>query len=146
MEAFARVFDCPNMALAFAHVCFESSNSNKGCCAYLNGLLMTGQVDNTSPGGGPGGKSVPGSHKRCKLGHKVIRYFSRGDQRIREVIPVPDSLWKESSIVCIVSEQKKTKQQQQQKTFKMKVNQFRFFCQENSLNTSLADIFTMDKV
>ena len=67
----------------------------------LNGLLVTRQIDNTSPGGGgvPGGKLVPGSHKRCELGHSVIRHFSRGDQRIREVIPVPDSLWKETTFV-----------------------------------------------
>ena len=58
----------------------------------LNGLLVTRQIDNTSPGGAPGGNSGPGSHKRCKLGHTVIRHFSRGDQRIREVIQVPDSL------------------------------------------------------
>ena len=58
----------------------------------LNGLLVTRQIDNTSPGGGaPGGKLVPGSNKRCELGHTVIRHFSRGDKRIREVIPVPDS-------------------------------------------------------
>ena len=55
----------------------------------LNGLLVICQIDNTSPWGAPGGKLVPGSHKRCKLGHTVIRHFSRGDQRIREVIPVP---------------------------------------------------------
>ena len=74
----------------------------------LNGLLVTGQIGNTSPGGGvggwgggaPGGKLVPGSHKRCELGHTVIRHFSRGDQRIREVIPVLDSLWKETTFVC----------------------------------------------
>ena len=28
----------------------------------LNGLLVTGQTDNTSAGGAPQGKSVPGSH------------------------------------------------------------------------------------
>ena len=68
----------------------------------LNGLLVTRQIDNTSPGGGggaPGGKLVPGSHKRCELGHTVIRHFSRGDQRIREVIPVPDSRWEETTFV-----------------------------------------------
>ena len=63
----------------------------------LNGLLVTRQTDNTSPGGAPGGKSVPDSHKRCKLVHTDIRHFSRGDQRIREVIPVPDSLWKNNN-------------------------------------------------
>ena len=29
----------------------------------LNGLLVTRQIDNTSPGCVPGGKLVPGSHK-----------------------------------------------------------------------------------
>ena len=52
----------------------------------LNGLLVTRQIDNTSPGvcvcggggevegmGGvvPGGKLVPGSHKRCELAHQT---------------------------------------------------------------------------
>ena len=60
----------------------------------LNGLLVIRQIDNISPGGAPGGKLVPGSHKRCELGHTVIGHFSGGDQRNREVIPVPDSLWK----------------------------------------------------
>ena len=57
------------------------------------------QIYNTSPGGGggaPGGKLVPDSHKRCELGHTVIKHFSRGDQIIREVIPVSDRLWKET--------------------------------------------------
>ena len=63
------------------------------------------QIDNSSTGGGgggggaPGRKLVPGSHKRCEVGHTVIRHFSRGDQRIREVISVPDSLWKENTFV-----------------------------------------------
>ena len=70
----------------------------------LNGLLVTGQIDNTSPGGAPGGKSVPGSHKRCELGHTVIRHFSRGDQRIREVILVSNSLWKETYFVHAMTE------------------------------------------
>ena len=54
-------------------------------CLNRNGLLVTCQIDNTSPGGAPWGKSVPGSHKRCNFGHTVIRHFSR-DQRIREVL------------------------------------------------------------
>ena len=49
------------------------------------------QIDNTSPGGAPRGKSVPDFHKTCKLGYTVIRHFT-GDQRIREVIPAPDNL------------------------------------------------------
>ena len=51
---------------------------------------MKRQIDNTSPGGAPGGKLFPGSHKRCEPGHLVIRHFSTGDQRIREAILVPD--------------------------------------------------------
>ena len=43
---------------------------------------MIRQIDNTSPGGAPGGKLVPGSHKRCELGHTIIRHFTGGDQRI----------------------------------------------------------------
>ena len=35
----------------------------------LNGLLVIRQTDNTSPEGAPGGKLVPGSHKRCEHGH-----------------------------------------------------------------------------
>ena len=39
----------------------------------LNGLLVIRQIDNISPGGSvPGGKLVPGSHKRCELGHTDI--------------------------------------------------------------------------
>ena len=30
---------------------------------------MACQIDNTSPGGAPGGKLVAGSHQRCELGH-----------------------------------------------------------------------------
>ena len=60
----------------------------------LNGLLVTRQIDNTSPGGAPEGKSVPGSYKRCKLGHKINRHFCKGDQIIRGgVILVPYSLY-----------------------------------------------------
>ena len=63
----------------------------------LNGLLMTRQIVNTLPGDAPGGKLVPGIHKRCELVHTGIRHSSRGDQRIREVITVTDSLWKETT-------------------------------------------------
>ena len=35
--------------------------------------------------------------RTCELGHTVIRHFSRGDKRTREVIPVPDSLSKETT-------------------------------------------------
>ena len=68
----------------------------------LNGLLVIRQIDNTSPGGAPRGKLVPAPHKRCELGHTVI-HFSRGDQRIREVIPVLDSLWKKKIVRFLAS-------------------------------------------
>ena len=60
---------------------------------------MTRKIYNTSPGGVRIGKLVPGTHKRCELGHTVIRQCDRGDQRIREVIPVPDSIWKGTTFV-----------------------------------------------
>ena len=41
---------------------------------FLNGLLVIRQIDNTSPGDATGGKLVPSSHKRCKLGQTVIRH------------------------------------------------------------------------
>ena len=58
----------------------------------LNGLLVIRQIDNISPevvGGGrgegsPGGKLVPGSHKRCELRHTVIRHFSMTSQCLGE--------------------------------------------------------------
>ena len=56
----------------------------------LNSLPVKCQNDNPSPGA-----VVPGSHKRSKLRHTIIRQFSRGNQRIREVIPIPDSSGKE---------------------------------------------------
>ena len=37
----------------------------------LNGLLVIRQIDNTSPGGAPGEKLVPGSLNRCERGHTV---------------------------------------------------------------------------
>ena len=63
----------------------------------LNGLLVTYQIDNASPGG----KLVPGSHKICELGHTVIKHFCRGDKRTRKVDPVSDILWKETcTLLC----------------------------------------------
>ena len=44
-------------------------NFTRNSFLNLNGLLVTRQIDNTSPGGGggaPGGKFVPGSHRRCE--------------------------------------------------------------------------------
>ena len=43
----------------------------------LNGLLVIRQIDNTLPGGVPGGKLVPGSHKRCKIGHSHQTFQQR---------------------------------------------------------------------
>ena len=36
-------------------------------CLNLTGLLVIRQIDNTSPGGAPGGKLVPGSHRDANL-------------------------------------------------------------------------------
>ena len=38
---------------------------------------MIRQIDNPSPGGVPGGKLVPGSHKRCELGHSHQTFQQR---------------------------------------------------------------------
>ena len=46
---------------------------------------MKRQNDNTSPGLGRG-KLVPSSHKGSEFKYTVVRQFSRGDERIREVI------------------------------------------------------------
>ena len=72
--------------------------SSKSEASYLGARFMWGELSLgrvvlipltiLHQGGAPGGKLVPGSHKRCELGHTVIRHFSRGDQRNREVIPV----------------------------------------------------------
>ena len=50
--------------------------------------------------GARGLKLVSVSHKRCVLGHTVIRLFRRVNQRISEGIPVPDSLWEKNTCVC----------------------------------------------
>ena len=55
-----------------------------------NSLLVKRQNDNTSPGLGRG-RLVPSSHKESEFRYTVIRLFSRGGERIGEVIPVPDS-------------------------------------------------------
>ena len=69
--------------------------------------------------GALGGKLVSGSHKRCELGHAVIRKFSRGDfsrgdQRIREDISVPDSIhWLYTVPLFIVTYQRLSSQTSQ---------------------------------
>ena len=45
------------------------------------------------------GRLVPSSHKGSKFRYTIVRQFSRGDERIREDIPVPDSLGKEAFLV-----------------------------------------------
>ena len=42
------------------------------------------------------GRLVPSSHKGSKFRYTIVRQLSRGDERIREDIPVPDSLGKET--------------------------------------------------
>ena len=50
--------------------------------------------------GAPGGKLVPGSNKSLvPWTHSHHTHFSRGDQRIRDVIPVSDSLWKDTTFL-----------------------------------------------
>ena len=70
----------------------EILNLNLSC------LLVIRQIDNHSPGGVTGGKLVPSSHERWEFRHTIIWHFSRGNQGIREVIPVPDGLGKETYI------------------------------------------------
>ena len=60
----------------------------------LNGLLVICQNDNTSPGGAPGGKSLAltGDANLDKQSSDISA------EEIREVISVPDSLWKETTL------------------------------------------------
>ena len=51
------------------------------------------------------GRLVPSSHKGSKFRYTVVRQFSRGDERIREDIPVPDSLGKETFLVGTLNSQ-----------------------------------------
>ena len=46
-------------------------------------------------------KFVLSFHKGSELGHNVIRYFRRNNQRIREVIPVSVSLSKDAKLVDV---------------------------------------------
>ena len=50
-----------------------------------------------------GERLVPWTHEWRELGHTVIRHFSRGDKWIREVIPVPDSLWNLKKLLLYAS-------------------------------------------
>ena len=47
------------------------------------------------------GRLVPSSHKGSKFRYTIVRQISRGDERNREDIPVPDSLGKETFLVGI---------------------------------------------
>ena len=63
---------------------------------------MTRQIDNTLPGGAPGGKLVAGSQKRCELGHKgsdtqwlcllmrtVVRFAYENNSVLKGVLLIP---------------------------------------------------------
>ena len=56
-----------------------------------NNRRTTTTEDKTSTGLGRG-RLVPSSHKGSESRYAVVRHFSRGDERIREDIPIPDSL------------------------------------------------------
>ena len=45
---------------------------------------------------------VPGFHNRCELEHEIIRHLRRGNQRIREVIQVPDSIRKDTTFIVFL--------------------------------------------
>ena len=60
-----------------------------------NSLLVKRQTDNSTTPGGMGLDRrglYPSSHKRSKFRHTIILQFNRGDQRIREFIPISNSL------------------------------------------------------
>ena len=46
-----------------------------------------------------GEKLVPRTHERSELGHTLIRHFSSEKERAREIIPVTDSLGKETTFI-----------------------------------------------
>ena len=49
-------------------------------------------------------KLVPRTHERSELGHTIIGHFSGGKQRVREVIPVSDSLGEETTFIGLLAE------------------------------------------
>ena len=61
-------------------------------------LLVKHRNDNHSPGPR---ELVPSSHQRSELSNKILRIFSRCDQRIEEGIPIPDSLGEEVTFINI---------------------------------------------
>ena len=62
----------------------------------LNSLLVKRQIDNPLPGAVAWGK-----HKRGELRHTVNQQFRGRTQRLREAIPVPDSLGEEAILIGI---------------------------------------------
>ena len=64
-------------------------------------LLVKRQNDNHSPG--PVIRElVASSHQRSEINNTILLYiFSRWDQRIGEVIPIPDSLGEEATFINI---------------------------------------------
>ena len=64
---------------------FSIFDAEKNLC-ILHGRVFV----MTSPGGQPGGKSVPGSHKRCDTQSSDIS-AEEIRESCREVLPVPDS-------------------------------------------------------
>ena len=62
---------------------------------YCHQTNATPSVPYLSTSSGLGrGRLVPSSHNGIEFRYTVVRQFSRGDERIREVIPVPESLGK----------------------------------------------------
>ena len=57
------------------------------------------------------GRLVPSSHKGSKFRYTIVRHFRRGDERIREDIPVPDTLGKETFLVGIYTSRGNLKDQ-----------------------------------
>ena len=79
---------CFNTTVQIAmHLC---QNQNQ------NNLLVKRQNDNIGRG-----RLVPSSNKGSKFRYTIVGQFSRGDERAREDIPVPDSLGKETFLVGI---------------------------------------------
>ena len=63
-------------------------------------LLVKRRNDNHSPG--PVIRElVPSSHQSIELSNTILCIFSRGDQRIGEGIPIPDSLGEEATFINI---------------------------------------------
>ena len=63
-------------------------------------LLAKRRNDNHSPG--PVIRElVPNSHQRSELSNTILCIFSRGDQRIEDGIPIPDSLGEEATFINI---------------------------------------------